>query len=163
MEKYSIAFAHEKDLESIENIYEIARDFMKASGNETQWNNNYPDINTIKEDIENNSLFIITDEEEVIHAVFFFMIGDEPCYEEIKGEWLSGSEYGVIHRVASDGKIPGIIDKVVAFCEKQISHLRIDTHENNKVMQHLLERNGFKKCGIIHVEDGSERLAYEKI
>ena len=55
------------------------------------------------------------------------------------------------------------MDKVVAFCEKQIPHLRIDTHEDNKVMQHLIEKNGFKKCGIVYVEDGTERFAYEKI
>ena len=91
------------------------------------------------------------------------MIGKDKSYEKITGSWLLDTEYGVIHRVASDGKIPKIMDKVVAFCEKQIPHLRIDTHEDNKVMQHLIEKNGFKKCGIVYVEDGTERFAYEKI
>lgn len=40
--------------------------------------------------------------------------------------------------------------------------MRIDTHENNKVMQHLIKKNGFQECGIIYVEDGSPRIAYEK-
>ena len=51
----------------------------------------------------------------------------------------------------------------VEFCSEKISHLRIDTHEDNIVMQHLIIKNGFRKCGIIHIADGSPRIAYEKI
>ena len=29
-------------------------------------------------------------------------------------------------------------------------------------MQHLIEKNGFKRCGIIHIADGSPRIAYER-
>ncbi len=75
---------------------------------------------------------------------------------------LSG-ENGTLHRVAGDGKAHGIFDAIAKFCEQKISHLRIDTHEDNKVMQHLIEKNGFQRCGIIYVEDGSPRIAYEKI
>ena len=28
---------------------------------------------------------------------------------------------------------------------------------------HLLEKNGFTRCGIIHVEDGTPRIAYQKM
>ena len=41
--------------------------------------------------------------------------------------------------------------------------VRADTHADNKIMQHLLEENGFTKCGIIHVEDGTPRIAYQKM
>ena len=41
--------------------------------------------------------------------------------------------------------------------------LRADTHADNKIMQHLLEKNGFTRCGIIHVADGSPRFAYQKL
>ena len=30
-------------------------------------------------------------------------------------------------------------------------------------MQHLLEKNGFTRCGIIHVADGTPRIAYQKL
>ena len=36
-------------------------------------------------------------------------------------------------------------------------------HADNKIMQHLLEKNGFARCGIIHVEDGTSRVAYQKL
>ena len=41
--------------------------------------------------------------------------------------------------------------------------LRADTHADNKIMQHLLEKNGFTRCGIIHVADGTPRIAYQKL
>ena len=41
--------------------------------------------------------------------------------------------------------------------------LRADTHVDNKVMQHLLESEGFTRCGIIHVEDGTPRIAYQRL
>ena len=30
-------------------------------------------------------------------------------------------------------------------------------------MQKVLEENGFTKCGIIHVADGTPRIAYQKM
>lgn len=44
----------------------------------------------------------------------------------------------------------------------QIDSIRIDTHRDNKPMQHLLNKNGFRYCGIIYLEDGDERLAYQR-
>ncbi len=82
---------------------------------------------------------------------------------EMEHKWLSNELYGTIHRVASDGQINKMLNRVICYCEKQIQHLRIDTHSNNKIMQHLILKNGFTQCGIIYVEDGSPRIAYEKI
>ena len=45
---------------------------------------------------------------------------------------------------------------------EQCRNLRIDTHRDNVVMQHMLDKNGFQYCGIIYLEDGSERLGYQK-
>ena len=41
--------------------------------------------------------------------------------------------------------------------------MRIDTHEDNKIMQHLIEKNGFSKRGIIFKDDGSPRVAFEYV
>ena len=45
---------------------------------------------------------------------------------------------------------------------RQCGNLKIDTHRDNHIMQHLLERKGFTYCGIIHTDNGAERLAYQK-
>ncbi len=55
---------------------------------------------------------------------------------------------------------------IASFCLcralSQCGNLKIDTHRDNKIMQHLLEKNGFKYCGIINTDDGTERMAYQK-
>ena len=35
--------------------------------------------------------------------------------------------------------------------------------EDNKIMQKVLLKNGFQETGIIYVEDGTPRIAYEKV
>lgn len=42
-------------------------------------------------------------------------------------------------------------------------NIRIDTHRNNRIMQHCIDRYGFSYCGIIYLESGDERLAYQLI
>lgn len=49
------------------------------------------------------------------------------------------------------------------YCKARVPHLRIDTHEDNAVMQHVIEKCGFKRCGIIYVSNGTPRIAYEWI
>ena len=88
----------------------------------------------------------------------------EPAYNIITdGEWLSDEPYGVIHRIASDGSEKGIGTFCINWVFDNCKHIRIDTHKDNKVMQNLLNKLGFKYCGIINlpIEDG-ERVAYEK-
>ena len=41
--------------------------------------------------------------------------------------------------------------------------IKVDTHKDNISMQKLLRKNDFKYCGIIYLEDGSERIAFEKL
>ena len=45
---------------------------------------------------------------------------------------------------------------------EQCGNLKIDTHEDNVVMQHVLEKNGFERCGKIYTHDGTPRIAYQK-
>lgn len=151
-----------RDLDRIMEIYDIARDFMRASGNPTQWGDGYPVRALIEEDIERGESYVITDGEE-IHGVFMFMQREEPTYAKIEGAWLSDLPYGTIHRVATDGKCRGLFDLCVDFCAKITSNLRVDTHHDNLPMQRAIARNGFTKCGIIYMlHDGTPRIAYQR-
>lgn len=190
MKKYTIRHAKIEDKERILEIYAYARKFMEQNGNPNQWKNNNPSEEVIDNDIKNHELYVIeessssdaciTEEngevrkseyvnnnedcKDRLHGVFFFKIGEDATYTVIEdGRWLSDEKYGTIHRVASDGGMNGVLNMVVQFCEQKIGHLRIDTHNDNRIMQHVIEKNGFTRCGIIYVEDGSPRIAYEKI
>lgn len=152
-----------ENLPRILQIYSSARIFMKETGNATQWKNNFPPENLLIEDIKDGNLYVVINN-DAICAVFALVIGEESVYSQIEqGQWISDTEYGTLHRIASDGSKHGIFDEIMAFCTCKISHLRIDTHKNNKIMQHLIRKKGFQECGIIHVADGSPRIAYEKI
>jgi hypothetical protein len=93
---------------------------------------------------------------------FALLPSPEPTYENIDGAWLTDGPYGVIHRIASYPGVHGIFSAVIAYAAQRYAHLRIDTHRDNRIMQHLIEKHGFTYCGIIWLEDGSERLAYER-
>lgn len=150
------------DLEEIFAAYEYARCVMKQNGNPTQWGDHRPSRERICQDIEEQISYVII-ENEAICGVFAFMLGTEPTYAKIyDGAWLNADKYGVIHRIATNGRARGIMQAILGFCEKQINNIRIDTHEDNKIMQYLLEWSGYQKCGIIYVDDGTKRLAYQK-
>lgn len=157
----NIREARVEDLDQILDIYTIAKKFMRETGNKNQWNSSYPDRDLLVNDIKKHQLYVM--EEDTIHAVFAFIVGEDPTYKVIEGAWLEDSTYGTIHRIASDGKVHHIMEEAVDYCTTQCPHLRIDTHEDNKVMQKLILRNGFKKTGIIHIADGSPRVAFEKV
>ena len=100
-----------------------------------------------------------------IEAVFAFILGTDPTYAVIEdGQWLDDTlPYGTVHRLASAGKHKGVASAVLDWSMEHCQSLRADTHADNKIMQHLLEKNGFTRCGIIHVADGSPRFAYQKL
>lgn len=151
-----------EDIERILEIYDIAKAFMRQTGNPNQWNSSYPDVKLLEDDIDKQQLFVM-EEDSIIHSVFAFIIGDDPTYRDIEGAWLDDSTYGTIHRIASDGTVHQVFKKAVDFCSEKCLHLRADTHEDNKVMQKVILKNGFKETGIIYVADGTPRIAFEKV
>lgn len=135
---------------------------MKKHGNPNQWNNESLQKELLRKDVQNQTLIVI-EEKGIVHACFAFMIGKDPTYAYIeKGKWMDDTQYGTIHRIMSDQKIHGVFHEACAFCFKQIGHIRIDTHEDNRIMQKCILKEGFVYCGIITIADGTKRLAYEK-
>ncbi len=152
------------DLEQILQIYARARQAMAAQGNPTQWGSSYPSRQMLEEDIDSNRLFVYMINGQM-EGVFAFILGQDPTYAVIQeGQWLDDSlPYGTVHRLASAGRCKGVAKAVLEWCLEHCQSLRADTHADNKIMQHLLESEGFTRCGIIHVEDGTPRIAYQKL
>lgn len=159
-----IRLAQPQDLQEIQSIYAYARTYMRQTGNPTQWSNNYPSNDLLKHDMAQGKLFV-GEEDNTLLGVFYFAIEEDATYAYIEGAWKNDEPYGVIHRVASSGKRGGFFGECLRFCEAKtatVGNLRMDTHENNKTMQHVLEKHGFERCGIIYLEDGAPRIAYQK-
>ena len=149
------------DFNEIMSIYRSAQEFMIESGNPTQWGHSYPEKKLIADDIDSEVCHLICDESGVC-GVFALFDNPEPTYQNIEGgEWLNDDVYVTIHRIASNGRTPGVFKCAVTYCKSISDNIRIDTHKNNSIMQNQIEKNGFKRCGIIHVRDGSERIAYQ--
>lgn len=158
-----IRFAEYKDLDTIMNLYAAARKYMADNGNATQWPETYPGRELLQKDIREKQLFVDVEQNE-IHGVFAFILGRDETYLHIEdGSWKNEDPYGTIHRVAGDGTVKGVFSRCLDFCRKKSSNLRIDTHENNHTMRHLIEKNGFERCGIIFVQDETPRIAYQYV
>ena len=153
------------DLPEIRKVYAYARELMKQNGNPTQWGDKFPPEEKILWDIENGTCYAVVDDNGVICGVFAFIIGPDPTYAVIEdGKWLNDTdEYGTIHRIATNGKVHGVFDACIDYCQSQIGNLRIDTHQNNKAMLHLITSRGFQRCGIIYTsDDGTPRIAFQR-
>ena len=54
-----------EDLPEIQKIYAYAREFMRASGNPTQWGNTSPELSLILGDFENKTGYVIEQDGEI--------------------------------------------------------------------------------------------------
>lgn len=154
-----IRLANKNDITEIFAIYERARNYMRESGNPDQWRSTYPENDIINSDISAGNLYVI-EEKGRLDGVFMLAKGPDPTYAVIDGKWNNDSDYFVIHRVASAGNRKGVLFDCVNFALEHSHNVRIDTHEDNKTMQHQLEKAGFVKCGIIRLANGDPRIAY---
>ena len=151
-----------QDLPQILSLYKTAREFMKNNGNPNQWEDRYPEISTVENDIKQGISHVCVENGKIV-GTFVFFIGEDPTYRVIEnGTWHSKQNpYGVIHRVASDGAVRGVTKAAFSYGMEKSGYVRIDTHEDNKPMQGALKKFGFRECGIIHLERGDERIAFD--
>lgn len=153
-----------EDLPYILRIFDSAREYMRFHRNYSQWNDSYPSEKDIFKDILEDHSYVGIDSEGEIIMTFAFIKGEDPTYKNIfDGDWLNKNPYGTIHRIASNGKIPGVLKAACEYCFSETGNLRIDTHKDNYPMLHALNNLGFIKCGIILCRDGSPRIAFQKI
>ncbi|MCR4781504.1 MAG: N-acetyltransferase [Lachnospiraceae bacterium] len=179
----TVRLATKNDVPEILWTFAYARDFMKKTDNPTQWGDDWPNEEIVLSDIEKKICYVITEENvalggEEILGVFTMIYGKDidPTYEKIEpvdegeyqadGKWLSDEPYGVIHRLAGNGKAKGVGTTAINFALDNCNgHVRVDTHANNKVMQKVFLKNGFKLTGLISVGFGEDpwRYAYEYV
>lgn len=151
------------DLPCITGIYALARQYMQQTGNPTQWTNGYPSDELIREDIAKGGCHVYISGNEIA-GVFYFKQEEDATYRQIyNGRWLNNEPYGVVHRLASTGKVKGIATYCLQWCFEQHPNIRVDTHQDNQIMQAVLIKNGFVKCGTIYTDNGTERIAFQKL
>ena len=152
------------DMPAVMDIYSDARAFMRESGNPDQWKDSYPGEELVASDILSGDLYLVKDESERLLGVFYSTFGEDKTYSRIYGgEWNTPVPYGIIHRIAVSKNAHGAGVSAFCFSEMLKKHgsIRIDTHRCNIPMQRALLKFGFKRCGIIRLSNGEERIAYD--
>lgn len=163
---YKLELAKSEDAELCNDIIGAGKTFQREQGF-TQWTDDYPNLYTIQEDIQTGKGYVIKADHKIAGYMCIDFSG-EPAYDDIDGEWQTEEPYAVVHRMAFSGEYRGMGLTDIAFqliedlCgASNIKSIRVDTDFPNKRMQHILEKNGFRKCGVI-IFQGSGKLAYDK-
>ncbi len=152
-----------EELDTVMDVYRRARQFMAEHNNPNQWGNHKPPREQIQQDIAAGKSYVCIEDEQIA-AVFYFAKEADKTYAKIYGgAWLSEEPYGVVHRIASAGIRKGAATFCMNWALQQCKNVRIDTHADNYVMQNMLKKNGFQQCGTIYIEDGTPRLAFQKV
>lgn len=158
--------AKKEDIESILEVISHAKEYMKRN-NSTQWNENYPNKETIINDIEKNIGYVLI-VENLIRGYMVVEFSDDEIYKNIKGKWKTFGNYASIHRCAIHKELrgQGYGSELFKFAEKlalskNIRSVRVDTAPENETMKHLFNKNGYEYCGIVFID--GEKIAYEKL
>lgn len=157
------------DLDRVIEILKDGRNQLAESGID-QWQGEYPNREHVKEDIENGFAYLVHSDDHETVGTFAMVPGPDPLYDELDGQWLMDTDaYLVIHRVAihsdhaGNGYASGLFMAVIDYIKEHrtdIDSIRIDTHEHNAPMQHLIEKYGFKRVGTLHGVYRPEETSY---
>lgn len=157
-----------RDTEQIWQIILQAKEQMRRL-NSQQWQDGYPAIENISQDIESGYGYVLCGEnEEDVIAYGAVIFEGEPAYESIVGTWINDEPYVVVHRlaVADKAKRRGMASLFMQQVEilsrrNQVYSFRVDTNFDNYYMRKMMVTLGFTYCGEIQYNRGT-RIAYEK-
>ena len=155
------------ELPVIWNILQQAIAQRKQDGSD-QWQNGYPNEQTVHDDISSGYGYVLIDNDAVI-AYAAIIFGEEPAYKEIEGKWLTSGDYAAVHRVAVSNAVKGkgiatyLFKAIEDLCmEQKVYSIKVDTNFDNVPMLRILDKLNYTYCGEIFF-CGAARKAYEKV
>lgn len=159
--------ATQDDADEIWKILQQAIERRRLDGS-LQWQNGYPNPETVNSDIEKQIGYVLTENDRVV-AYSAVLLNDEPAYKNIEGKWLSDGDFNVVHRVAVSEEVAGkgyaieIFRRIEDFSRQNgIFSVKVDTNFDNAAMLHILKKLGYTYCGEVYLS-GGVRKAFEKL
>ena len=155
--------------EDVDQIWTILQQAIarRKKDRSDQWQDGYPNQEVIQQDIEKGVGYVLTDDELIV-GYTAILINDEPAYNDLKGNWLTNSDFVVVHRLAiSDDYIgKGLAQKMMLYIEdfalqQNIFSIKVDTNFDNIPMLKIFEKLGYTYCGEVILRGGI-RKAFEK-
>jgi len=123
-----------------------------------QWDDIYPDRETIRKDIQNQELYVV-DDDGAIAGIMTLNEAQAIQYRQVK--WNYNEKVLIIHRVAVDPAFQrkGFAKALLGFAEnyaheKGYQSLRLDAFLHNPAPVHLYEKVGYQKVGIVNFRKG---------
>lgn len=175
MSKYRLRKVLLSELDIVWKIIESAIEKRRVEGS-NQWQDGYPNIDTIREDIAKGQAYAyeyIETGEILGYIAIIFEV--EPAYNEIDGDWLSDNPYVVLHRLATKQANPAdgtnlhrgmgtsLLEAVEDICLQGGRHtIKADTNYDNKAMLRVFEKLGYTYCGVVYLRGGARR-AFQKL
>ncbi|HGR1688795.1 TPA: N-acetyltransferase family protein [Streptococcus pneumoniae] len=129
-----IRLAFPNEVDAIMQVMEDAKKCLADAGSD-QWQNGYPNADVIIDDIISGQAYVALEEGELLAYA--------AVTADVQGKGVA--------QTFLEGLIEGF----------DYLDFRSDTHAENKVMQHIFEKLGFKQVGKVPVD--GERLAYQKL
>ncbi|MCQ2192992.1 MAG: HD domain-containing protein [Paludibacteraceae bacterium] len=162
---YTIRKSTLNDVDVMMELFEAGKNIMRSDGNMTQWTGGYPQRELVTAEIERGNSYMMVAPNGTCVATFALILTDDVTYKVIyNGKWVDDvCPYGTIHRISSRPDYKDVARQCFAWAYGVRPNLRVDTHADNHIMQHVLKQNGFEYCGIIHLLNGDERLAFQKV
>ena len=156
------------DLNNIMRMYDSCVKKMISIGVD-QWDETYPNLETIKEDIKSRTYYVALKKNFIVGGVNIDTIQDK-TYLAINWE-DKYNKFLVVHRLAVDGKYwkNKIGKQLMLFAEKKVlekklNSIRLDTYSNNPQAILFYEILGYKKLGAINLKPNkNEYYCFEKI
>ena len=148
-----------KDYDRIIEILKDGRNQLAEKGID-QWQGDYPNPQHVKEDVENGFAYLVHSADDETVGTITILPSPDHAYDNLDGKWLIDTDdYLTIHRVAihsdhaGQGYASQLFQEVIKYIQnhrQDIKSIRIDTHEDNKSMQHLITKSGFTRVGTQH-------------
>lgn len=154
-----------EDIPTIMSIVRSAQCALAELGID-QWQDGYPSVEAIENDIEQGVGYVACNEQDVPIGYAAIVLTGEEAYKQIL-TWATGEDYVVVHRlcVSGDCRRQGISYRLMRYAAEQarkvgFSAFRIDTHRGNIRMLQMMQKLGFSYRGIVRYDSG-ERMAFD--
>ena len=137
----------------------------------SQWDENYPDLNTIQTDIHQGELFKYVIDDTIL-GIVVLNENQDPEYNELNWITSNNSRNLFVHRLAvhpeHQGK--GIARQLMDFAEEKAKRdgydsIRLDTFSQNKRNQRFYDNRGYQRTGEVYLSyrDDFPYIGYELI
>lgn len=143
--------------EELDRVWALVRAAVARmnAGGSFQWGEDYPTREDFAAPLAAGELYAACDERGGILGVVVLNTREDPEYGEL--DWSVPGPALVIHKMAVDpaAQGQGVAGRLFAFAlglarARGLASLRGDTYTENKTMQHLFRRFGFRNIGQVH-------------